>query len=296
MNNSFVILYEYLDEEVCNKIKELEDNCKRFDGTNFKFELDYKLAGANINNPRVLREINEFTYWNGDKLIGYFGINDFGGRAMEVNGMVHPDYRKLGIGNKLLSLIMDEWSNRKPKDLLLLTDRNSIEGKRLIEKTGATYDHTEFEMVYNFNNMNSSQARLDLRSATNNDSEEIAKQNAIYFNESLEEQERIDIDVERNRGFHIYLAYVEDKIIGKVHLHLSKDEGGIFGLGILPEHRSKGFGRELLQRSVQELIALGASNIFLQVDDENDAALSLYTSSGFEIKYAMEYSRLVKKG
>ena len=288
-------LNEFLDDELYKRIEELRLACFEYDGTNFKFELDFKLAGAIIKEVSPIRNIDEFTYWYDDKLIGYMGINDFGGRSLEVNGMVHPDYRKMGIFNRLFSLVLDEWGKRKTTEMLLLTDKSSQSGRGFIKSTGALYNHTEFEMVLDNRKYKNIKTRINLKIASNNDAQEIARQNAIYFNEDNSSEDLLDVEEERKRGFHIFLAEYSGNVIGKVHLHISNKEGGIFGLGILPEYRSMGLGRELLNGSVEKLIDLGADNIFLQVDGENETALGLYTSCGFQVKYAMEYYKLKRE-
>jgi ribosomal protein S18 acetylase RimI-like enzyme len=287
-----------IDKELYEAVLELETICRDHDDVRLKLELDYKLAKADNPGDDSGQELNEFTCWEGNKLVGYLGIDDFGGRAVEVNGMVHPDYRRRGIFKELYSRVKVEWEKRNSSEMLLLTDRKSEAGKGFITGTGAIYDHTEYEMILSdslFDRAKGSSKGLLLREAVSEDAREIARQNSIYFNEDLADQELLDIDLEKKRGFHVYMALLQGNIIGKVHLHLINGQGGIFGLGIVPQWRGKGLGRELLLRSVQKLKELGASYIFLQVDAENDTALGLYRSCGFEESYSMEYHKLNKE-
>ena len=87
----------------------------------------------------------------------------------------------------------------------------------------------------------------------------------------------------------IYLAESEEEIIGKVHLQVSSGIGGIYGLGVLPENRGKGYGRAILLKAVEKLKAVKAEQIMLQVAAENEKALSLYKSCGFEETSVMDY-------
>ncbi len=87
----------------------------------------------------------------------------------------------------------------------------------------------------------------------------------------------------------IYLAESEEEIIGKVHLQVSSGIGGIYGLGVLPEYRGKGYGRAILLKAVEKLKAVKAEQIMLQVAAENENALSLYKSCGFEEMSVMDY-------
>ncbi|WP_409227302.1 GNAT family N-acetyltransferase [Gudongella sp. SC589] len=287
-----------MDRDLYEAVSELENICRDHDDVRLKLELDYKLAKADTPDENSDEKLDDFTCWDGHRLVGYLGIDDFGGRTVEVNGMVHPEYRRRGIFRELFRQAKMEWEGRDSNEMLLLTDRKSKEGKSFINGTGAAYDHTEYEMILSdglFEEAKGFSKDLVLKEATNDDAREIARQNSIYFNEELADQELLDIDLEKKRGFHVYMAVVQGNIVGKVHLHLTNGEGGIFGLGIIPEWRGTGFGRELLLRSVHKLKELGASYIFLQVDAKNDTALGLYRSCGFKESYSMEYYKLNKE-
>ncbi|MGD9502053.1 MAG: GNAT family N-acetyltransferase [Methyloceanibacter sp.] len=60
------------------------------------------------------------------------------------------------------------------------------------------------------------------------------------------------------------------------------DEAEILTFGVVPPCRNKGLGRALLQTAVERLRASGAKQLFLEVEDGNEAALRLYRSCGAE--------------
>ena len=136
---------ENLDKEAYEDIKKLQKHCSEVDKTALKLELDYKLSRA-AGEKAVIDNINEFMYYNEKELIGYIGIDSFGGGTLEVNGMVHPEFRGRGIFKKLFQLVKDEWLKRKILSMLLLSDNNSISGQEFIKSTGACHEHTEYEM------------------------------------------------------------------------------------------------------------------------------------------------------
>ena len=51
--------------------------------------------------------------------------------------------------------------------------------------------------------------------------------------------------------------------IGKVHLQLTGGTGGIYGLGVLPASRGKGFGRAILLKAIEKLKSANAKEIML---------------------------------
>lgn len=311
-------LKETIDHEDYYLINKLQDQCVNEDQTALKLELDYKLGvTCESNKISSIKNINEFMYFDRQHIIGYIGICSFGGGGspIEVNGMVHPQYRQQGVFKTLWELVEVEWKRRNSGSMLLLSDRKSSSGQKFIRKTGAQYKQSEYEMYLKENSLEHLQRHLHgitFRKATNADAREIARQNDIYFNDDLNdfkntlndnkpdtippEAEKIipDEDVmlpeeEEKRGMTIYLAEKDQRIIGKVHLQLISGIGGIYGLGVLPEYRGQGYGRAILIMAIEKLKEANAREIMLQVAAKNSKALNLYKSCGFMETSTMDY-------
>lgn len=283
-------------------IHSLEQECIRQDQIALKLELDYKLEdAAQRNDGSGISDINEFMYFDAQQLVGYIGIMSFGGGSLELTGMVHPDYRRLGVFSKLHECVLAECRRRNAGNLLLLCDNKSMSGRTFLAKIGAAYKYSEYEM-YHTEPSEIPQELLQgvsLRKAVNADAREVARQNAIYF-ESEREQESEEAgfeniilpEEEEKRGMTIYIAEKDGQIIGKVHLQLINGVGGIYGLGILPEYRGQGLGRALLLEAIRKLEDAKADKIMLQVEAKNAMALSLYKSCGFRETSVMDYYEL----
>lgn len=298
IQNPVIKLKEYFNQEDYYASATLQNICLDYDKTTLKLELDYKLARAD-EGVGAIGNINEFMYFDGHDLVGYIGICSFGGSSLEVNGMVHPDYRRQGIFKKLYQLVKDEWTKRSIKRMLLLSDRNSESGQAFIKTIEASYKHTEYEM-YLKKNKDSSFAEtfvddIIFRKATNEDAKEVERQNAIYFESDYDETDMIMPEEEEKRGMSIYIAENTDGIIGKVHLQLTNGVGGIFGLGVLTEHRSKGYGSKILLKAIKTLETMKAESIMLQVASQNSNAVNLYKSRGFVETSTMDYFELIAK-
>ncbi|QLY78427.1 GNAT family N-acetyltransferase [Clostridium intestinale] len=294
IENPWIKLKENINKEDYKLISKLQQEC--IDKVALKLELDYKLASSN-ESSKITNNTNEFMYFDGEKLIGYIGIGSFGGfnTPIEVNGMVHPDYRKQGVFKKLTELVIDEWKRRNSNNMFLLSDRTSKEGQEFIKNLGATYNHTEYEMYFRQEGSSETSkglSNLTFRKAKNEDAYELAKQDAIYFGEEVPEEndkeKMILPEEEEKKGIRTYLAEKDNEVIGKVRLELT-DKGGIYGLGVLPKHRRKGYAREMLKFAVNTLIEDGAKEVMLQVDSENPNALNLYKSCGFVETSVMDY-------
>jgi ribosomal protein S18 acetylase RimI-like enzyme len=294
---------KWLTEEDYEHINTLQDCCKSADSTALKLELDYKLAYSTemiaaelISEATPTEELNEFFCYSDETLIGYIGICSFGGATLVINGMVHPNFRRQGIFCALFDLMSPSIKKRDSSKVLLLSDRLSIGGQAFLKSVNALYSFSEYEMtrpvalVDESTCFNTPQvAQISLRKANNGDVKEIARQNAIYFGCSEDEVPLLKPEDEEKRGMTIYIAEIADKIIGKIHLQISGDVGAVYGLGVLPENRGKGYGRAVLAKGIQALKQLPVRSLMLQVAAENETALTLYQSCGFKTESTMDY-------
>ncbi len=303
-------LMEKLDQKTYDLIDELQKECLSFDGVALKLELDYKLAAAIEAEGKEERNvIDEFLYFNGEELVGYIGICGFGGvgEQLEITGMVRPGHRRQGIFTLLYQEVLKECRRRKVSNFLLLCDKASLPGQSFLRKISAAFKNSEFEMYlkkeYAFNE--DLLCGITFQKATNEDAIEVEKQNRIYFSDHTSfleaegteaatncenmQEELLLPEEEEKRGLLIYLAKKEDKIIGKVHLQVNTLVGGIYGVGVYPEYRGKGYGRAVLLFAVQEFKRRNVEQVMLQVSAVNPTALGLYQSCGFCITSTMDY-------
>ncbi|WP_394217654.1 GNAT family N-acetyltransferase [Halobacillus trueperi] len=294
--NPFIKLKDSLDRKDYENILSLKNCCLEKEKVTLKLELDYKWSKA-ANERKGMDRINEFMFYDEGTLIGYIGICQFGADTLEVNGMVHPEYRRMGIFTHLFSLVRDEWSKRDSQQMLLLCDRRSSSGIGFIKHMGAVYEHSEHEMFLT-NEVRASAATesIKLRKARNEDAKEIARQNAIYFRVSAPEGGLKNPEEESKHGMDTFMVERDQMIIGKVHLEVQNGVGGVYGLGVLPEYRRKGYGREILMKAVKILKERQVQQIMLQVEVKNNHALNLYRSCGFEETSTMDYYAFTKYG
>ncbi len=293
--NTSIKIKEKLSQKDYDEIHHLESICLKKDQTSLKLELDYKLSRGKWNRE-ILNVNNEFMYYENNSLIGYMGICQFGGSELEVNGMVHPDFRRRGVFKELYGRVNEAFNKRASDKMLLLSDHHSLSGQEFIKTTGAIYDYSEYEMyLKNTVNQTEFSNKIILRRATNQDAREIALQNAIYSGITFDEGQITLPEDEDKNGFTIFIAELDSKIIGKVHLELNQGIGGIYGFGVIPEYRCMGYGREILIGSIVKLKERKAHEIMLQVAIKNSNALNLYKSCGFEVTSTMDYYTVTKE-
>ena len=284
-----------LNEEDCKAIKKLEAICCDEQKTNLKLELDYKMS---LRRNSIKNKImTEFLYYENEFLVGYLGLCNFHGTSVEISGMVDPQFKRRGIFKKLYVLAVEEWKRMGPSEVLVLCDHTSRSGLAFIEEIGAEYGLSEYKMCVNQRTLQVKHAlAVKLRLATSEDSAEIDRQSSIYFG-TLEEEddnkeqegykEKTPIAVDDN--FISYMAEVQGQIMGKIHISITNNEGFIYGFGVLPKFRGKGYGREVLCSALEIFKRENVDNIFLEVATENKNALELYESCGFEEISVMDY-------
>jgi len=309
---------EYLTKEDIELIKQLEKVCIDHDNAVMKLELDYKYLFG-IGAKESTTAINEYMYYYDNRLIGYIGSSDFSDVYVEVMGLVDPEYRRQGIFSELMEMVIHYMNQHLAyKSILILSDRLSESGKGFIHSLNVSLHHCEYEMYYHEKNAlaNSSSAKninsnsvggdvvnnciIHLVKATNKDAKEIAMQNRIYFddvfdtdqsieNSLYKEEKLIYPEEEEKKGMLIFMALHENEVIGKVNIQISNSLGGIYGLGVKPGYRSKGYGRQILKLAITELQHRECSQTMLQVEAENEHALNMYKDCGFVTTSTMEY-------
>lgn len=72
-----------------------------------------------------------------------------------------------------------------------------------------------------------------------------------------------------------FLAFIEVEIV-------EEDIARINGLAVKPEHRKKGYGKELIEKSIEFLKEKGINIVSILVKQDNEKAKELYKKLGFE--------------
>jgi ribosomal protein S18 acetylase RimI-like enzyme len=284
-----------LNEEDYIAIKGLEVICYEKQKTYLKLELDFKRhQKKNSINNKIM---TEFLYYENEILVGYLGLCNFSRDKVEVSGMVHPNFRRKGIFKKLYLLAKEEWEKICPSEVLLLCDHMSLSGLGFINSLGVEYASSEYKMCLNKKTLEFTPTHgIKLRVATSEDATEMYRQDSIYFgllekevdDRSLEEDIKetyIQVDGSSTN----YMAEFKGEIIGKIRIEKIHNDGFIYGFGVLPDFRRKGYGREILNSALDILRKEDLDNIFLEVATENKNALGLYESCGFEEISVMDY-------
>jgi ribosomal-protein-alanine N-acetyltransferase len=107
----------------------------------------------------------------------------------------------------------------------------------------------------------------------------IARLHAASFHRGWSEEEFASLLLDRHVIAH--RAMVGKKLVGFILSRLAADEAEILSVAVAASGRGRGVARELLDRHLRRLAALGIKSVFLEVDPGNVPACRLYKKAGF---------------
>jgi len=281
-----IVLKHKLNDDEFNAVAQLERICYERERTVLKLELGFKRhIMANSKDENL---INDILYYIDGVLVGYISIFTMGSMTeAELNGVVHPDYRQQGVFKELHAEAMKVCRERRFKHMLLLSDKNSKIGVDFIKSLGIRYHHTEYQMEQKGLCDLPTTDNIALRMAEDKDIKAIWEMDIDYFGLSVESEPE---DLEKLDENHlVYMIELGGKVIGKIRVEYAQGVSFIYGFGILPEYRGRGYGKETLIKTLKLINRQGIKKVELEVESSNENALKLYKSCGFDETSVMEY-------
>lgn len=256
-------------------------------------ELERQVVGADGGRLklewRTLRgrsgdRVEDLLWWQGERLLGFLGFYGYGS-TLELAGMVAPDARRHGIATTLLDAATELYLTRGHRKVLLIVPRSSVAGKHLALARGSTFDHAEHALVLTRPPAAApGDGAVTLGSASPEDIPAVAHLLELGFGQPA-------LDVADRIGSTLVIE-LNGSAVGTMFVQRDGDDAGIYGFVIDPAWQGRGIGREALSRACERLGSEGTRGIHLEVAVENDHALRLYTSIGFEPVTTEDYYAL----
>ena len=276
-----------LNEQQLAQIRRLEAVCNEHEGLTMKLNWDLLQ-----NRPQPL--VNDFLYDEAGELIAYLALYTFNRREAEVSAMTHPQRRCQGIFTRLLAAAAEELQQRAVADFLFICEQASAAGIACMAAIGAGYAFSEYRMeLVDPGRAVALPAELEIRPAYLEDVEALAQMDAACFSMPFDER-RVQLmrAMASDRG-KVLIATVGPAKVGKIQL-TAEGEGAIYisAVCVLPEYRSRGYGKAILAHTVRQLTDARHQNISLEVATGNRHALSLYEQCGFAVTTAYDYYRM----
>ena len=273
------------NENVVNEVYHLEQICK--DQDNLKGSI---FVDTTMNYNQEMKSI--FLMYDGDQLISLLTMFVPTQNEAEITALTLPSHRRKGYFKELLAKAVSELLKYEIPEVLFVLESQSITGKQVSRHLAAQYDFTEYSMRLDdrmYVPLTSN--RLHYLKPHEEDLKRLIDTSVRIFDDSYEDTQGMIVSSFQSVTRDQYLGILEDEIIGMGSSSRDRDEVSIFGFGITPEFRSKGYGYELLHLIVEQLKQSGIREIVIEVDSNNAHAFTLYQKLGFQIETAFEYYR-----
>lgn len=217
-----------------------------------------------------------------------------------LKGVVHPRYRRTGIGRDLLDRAL-----KRAAELEISVIQTDIDEKN--EKARGFLEANHFRKVRVFHEMRLlikeqveeitgrgnisieqlKQGEEDLLTAIQN----LCFQGSWGYNPNKEVEVKYDLGLEKCSHDDVLIARIKDRPAGFCWLIINPETFTTYGLnrgrihmmGVVPDYRGTGIGKRLLVSALSHLKQKDINVVELTVDSENKAAFELYSSAGFRV-------------
>ncbi|WP_339314252.1 GNAT family N-acetyltransferase [Paenibacillus sp. FSL R10-2734] len=270
-------MMDYSKEQI-SEIELLEEHCKQYEQINLRVGIEH------------LAKDHAYLCHHNERLIGLLSWYTSDGIEANINGMVHPDYRRQGVFHGLLYRAQQDMSSQSIRSLRYRVVTGSSSGEGFVQHIEASHSSSEYSMTFLKSPDREEQSpRIILRPEEATDFEFVSICFSAAFNETTEwTQEYLAHTQELSRV--TYLAFRDNVPVGLIRTNdLGNGTAVIHDFCVLPSLQGQGLGRAILVHAVDLLLSIPFTHIRLGVVTNNEHALNLYLSVGFEITAEFHY-------
>ncbi len=240
-------------------------------------------------------ETNQFCYSEDGVVLGVVTL--WSGASVELAALVHPAHRRKGIGRVLLETARAECRRRGLSTILLVSEESSFAGPSFAQVGGGRYRFSEHLMEVDPATAPLASAppgeSMALREADVGDSEALGHLFSVCFDDP-EEWRRGQVSAWlRDPGQRIYIGSLDGQAVAvlRAGAPANSETADLNTLGVHPAFRGRGVGRRMLEHVLRVLLGEGRT-VRIEVQTDNEKALSLYLSCGFRIITTYRYYEL----
>jgi ribosomal protein S18 acetylase RimI-like enzyme len=249
--------------------------------------LDLKLE---IHESDTTGESVHFLADAGGEVIGYAAIAP--GDEAEACGMVHPAWRRKGIGSELLTHVCGAGRRLARDSILFICEDTAPVALEWLRRIGATDDSAEQRMTLGLGTGSMRRTTgepLELRRAEEADRDTLAR---LLDDGHGATPDRVTHRLESMRPQDFLLGISDGAIVGTLRLTETPRRSMIYGFVIDRHRRGQRLGTRMLEAVLELLRSRGVAEVGLEVDPENTPAVRLYESLGFVRVTTYRYLRL----
>ncbi|MGD8295811.1 MAG: GNAT family N-acetyltransferase [Desulfobacterales bacterium] len=253
-----------------------------------------------LGHPNFHPEKDLFVAERGSRIIGYAGgFLEAALNRVILECMIHPHHRKNGIATELIGRTLGHAEAADIKVAQVYIAEENLPGKRLALRLGFNFIRHFYGLKLNLNDIqlpDIEPSEYVIRSLEPDEADKLTYiQNRTFaaawgFNPNTLDEIAYRINLSSCSPGNVIMVYLKHQPIGYCWTRIFADEGlaadGVTGeihmLGVDPDYRGKGIGRDVLLAGLADLKSKGVSTVELTADGEEPVALCLYESVGFE--------------
>ena len=246
-------------------------------------------------------ENNLFIAERAGEIVGYADVRpELNIGRVVLRWLVHPKHRRRRIAAKLVERAISRTRELGLMRIHVNIFQNSLMAEQLLTQMGFTFVRRFLELRLDLSKRHLQEIgniAPQYRPLQSGEAERLTQlQNRSFmgswgYNANTFEEINYRINLPNCSQKDIILAFDSNKPIGYcwTRINFQKDKapsegmGRIYMLGVDPDYRGRGFGRQLLLVGLSYLKSKGLRVVELTVDRENKAARALYKSVGFKL-------------
>lgn len=286
MNFSIITASFPIDIETYNEIKTLCETA---------FEVD-KYSYSSVLNLLESRQYNVKGFFvlayddEQDQLVGVASsIDQMGLNTYEWSILIAPMYREIGLDEAILKVLGDGLHQRGAEGELALVIENDKARRKFVEKYGYSYSFSEATFEAKPEAMEPSNTISIRPYIDSTDKEALITIFSDAFGDLREESIELITYNTVTAGRILWVAVVEDEIVGTVTSSKEGEVQWVTALAVHPEKQGLGIGTALLNWVKNFAKRNGEKLVMLEVEIDNDRALALYEKAGFLKSMQVDY-------
>ena len=224
----------------------------------------------------------------GDEVIGVItAVDIIGIHSYEWSALVHHDFRRLGLGQALIQELQRNFEIRGCESELALTLKESQSGASFLLNEGYEWNFSEATLKAE-KRADASSSEVDIVPFTI-ERQDLTRILMSAFGDTEDEvHTMIEFNVS-NPSRHVFVAKKQGEVVGTVTAVEEGDKLWITALATDPLHQGQGIGSALLAFVQEEGSRRGSEAVMLDVEIDNDKALSVYEKAGFKPTLQVDY-------